>query len=80
MAKHGITDYDEGIDRYMMDIFRHFHERGYFMGLSAEAYILEKVRLRAREFNTLLNQSEEERQHLENQETAKAYRKQSDGE
>ena len=79
MAKHGITDFDVGIDRYVMDIFKHFHERGFYMGLSAEAYILEKVRLRAKEFNTLLNQSEEERQYLETQQAAKTYRRTKEG-
>ncbi|MCE7915737.1 MAG: replication initiation factor [Nitrosomonas sp. PRO4] len=79
MAKHGITDFDRGIDRYVLDIFKHFHERGFYMGLSAEAYILEKVRLRAKEFNTLLNQSEEERQHLETQQAAKIYRRTKEG-
>jgi hypothetical protein len=75
MAKHSLTDFDDGIDRYVLDIFKYFHERGFFMGLSAEDYILEKVRLRAKEFNTLLNQSEEEQKRLETLEAAKAYRK-----
>ncbi|GJM17462.1 MAG: hypothetical protein DHS20C13_27890 [Thermodesulfobacteriota bacterium] len=75
MAKHSLTDFDDGIDRYMLDIFKYFHERGLFMGLSAEAYILEKVRLRAKEFNTLLNQSEAEQKRLETLEAAKEYRK-----
>jgi len=80
MAKHGITDFDEGIDRYVLDIFRYFHERGYFMGLSAESFILEKVRLRAKEFNTLLSQSEEEqRKRLEILQAAKKYRRESEG-
>jgi hypothetical protein len=80
MAKHGITDFDEGIDRYVLDIFRYFHERGYFMGLSAESFILEKIRLRAKEFNTLLNQSEEEQQkRLEILQAARTYRRESEG-
>ena len=80
MAKHGITDFDEGIDRYVLDIFRYFHERGYFMGLSAESFILEKVRLRTKEFNTLLNQSEEEQQkRLEILQAARTYRQESEG-
>lgn len=79
MAKHGITDFDEGIDRYVLDIFKYFRDCGYFMGLSAEGYILEKVRLRAKEFNTLLNQSEEERKNLEILQAANAYRRGSEG-
>ncbi len=80
MAKHGITDFDEGIDRYVLDIFRYFHERGHFMGLSAESFILEKVRIRTKEFNTLLNQSEEEQQkRLEILQAARTYRRKSEG-
>ncbi len=77
MAKHGMTDFDEGLDRYVLDLFKYFHERGFFMGLSALEYILEKVRLRAREFNTLLNSSEEEQKRLKINKAD--YQKASDG-
>jgi hypothetical protein len=79
MAKHGMTDFDEGLDRYVLNLFKYFHERGFFMGLSASEYILEKVRLRAREFNTLLNRSEEEQNRLEVDKAAADYQKASDG-
>ncbi len=61
MAKHGITNYGDGLDRFLFDLYAHLQTSGKFMGLSAENFLLEKVRLRAREFNTLSNNSEEER-------------------
>lgn len=79
MAKHGITDFDTGLDHYVLNLFKYFHERGFFMGLSASEYILEKVRLRAREFNTLMNRSEEEQKRLKADKAAAEYRKASDG-
>jgi hypothetical protein len=79
MAKRGITDYSEGLDRYLFDLYGHLQNAGYFMGQSAEDFLLEKVRLRAKEFNTILNISDEEekRQALERAEAA--YRKASGG-
>lgn len=79
MAKHGITDYNDGLDRYLFDLYGHLQNAGHFMGQSAENFLLEKVRLRAKEFNTILNISDEEekRQALERAEAA--YRKASGG-
>ena len=79
MAKHGITDYGEGLDRYLFDLYNHLQTAGQFMGLSAENFLLEKVRVRAKGFNTILNLSaeEEKRQALERAEAA--YRKATSG-
>ena len=79
MAKHGITDYSEGLDRYLFDLYNHLQTAGQFMGQSAEGFLLEKVRVRAKGFNTILNLSaeEEKRQALERAEAA--YRKASSG-
>jgi len=79
MAKHGLTDYSDGLDRYLYDLYSHLQSAGYFMGQSAEDFLLEKVRLRAKEFNTLLNISEEEEKRLALERAAAAYRKASDG-
>src|SRR5487761_1912297 len=75
MAKHGITDYGDGLDRYMFDLYNHLQSSGNFLGLPAESVMLEKVRVRAKEFNTILNlnEAEEKRQALERAEAA--YRK-----
>jgi hypothetical protein len=55
MAKHGITDYGDGLDRYLYDLYGYLLTSGEFMGLPAEEVLLEKVRVRAKVFNTLLN-------------------------
>lgn len=77
MAKHGITDYADGLDRFMYDLYGHLQSCGFNMGQSAEDFLLEKVRLRAKEFNTILNidEAEEKQQALER--AAAAYRKAS---
>jgi len=80
MAKHGITDFDEGLDRYILALHQHFYTCGEFIGLSAEDFILEKVRLRGREYNTILNVNEAEQKQLTIDKAAKDYRKESDGE
>ncbi|MFZ1546433.1 MAG: replication initiation factor [Candidatus Nitrotoga sp.] len=84
MAKYGITNYGDGLDRFLFDLYTHLQTSGGFMGLSAEDFLIEKVRLRAREFNTLLNNSDEERRleekkRLETEMSAEAYRKASKG-
>lgn len=79
MAKHGIADYGDGLDRFLFDLYGYLQTNGEFLGLPAEDFLLEKVRLRAREFNTILNinEAEEKRQALERAEAA--YRKASGG-
>lgn len=80
MAKHAITDFDEGLDRYLLALHQHLQTSGEFIGLSAEDMILEKVRLRGKEFNTILNINEAEQKCLEVERAAKNYRKASEGE
>ncbi|MES2366789.1 MAG: replication initiation factor [Pseudomonadota bacterium] len=79
MAKHGITDYVEGLDRFRVDLYRHLHTSGEFLGLTAEAFLLEKVRLRAKEFNTILNIDEEEQKRIAMEKATANYRRASKG-
>jgi hypothetical protein len=79
MAKYGITDYEEGIKRYLINFHEHLCINGEFLGLSGEDFLLEKIRLRAREFNTILNRTEEDWSFPETDKTADAYRKASKG-
>ena len=79
MAKQGITDYEEGINRYLIDFHEYLYTSGEFLGLSREDFLLEKVRLRAREFNTIQNRIEEDWSCVETDDTADAYRKASKG-
>jgi hypothetical protein len=64
MAKHGLTDYGDGLDRFLFDLYGYLQTSGEFMGLSAEDFFLEKVRVRAKEFNTILNVDDEELKRL----------------
>ena len=79
MAKQGVTNYEEGIDRYLINFHEYLCTSGQFIGLSGEDFLLEKVRLRAREFNTILNRIEEKLSGSETAITADAYQKASKG-
>lgn len=79
MAKHGITDYTDGLDRFMYDLYGYLQRSGEFMGLSAENFLIEKVRLRAKEFNTIQNRLDAEWTRLESNKNAVDYRKASNG-
>ena len=52
------------------------------LGLPFDSYIAQKVALKGREFNTILNnpEYEDERKALERKRQSEAYRKASDGE
>ncbi|UJP05125.1 MAG: replication initiation factor [Nitrosomonas sp.] len=80
MAKYGITDFDEGLDRFLLALHQYLCDRGEFDGLSGEDWFLEKVRLRGKECNTISNINEAEQKHLEMERAAKDYRKASEGE
>lgn len=80
MAKYGITDFDEGLDRYLLALHQYLCICGEFNGLSGEDCLLEKVRLRGREFGTLLNVDVDELKRLEVERAAKDYRRASEGE
>ena len=79
-TKYGITDFDEGLDRFLLALHQYLCDRGEFDGLSGEDWLLEKVRLRGKECNTLLNVNEVDQKRLEIEKAAKNYRKASEGE
>lgn len=79
MAKHGITDYNQGLDRYLFDLYNHLQTAGEFMDLSAESFLLEKARVRAKGFNTILNLSPEEEKRQALERATAAYRMASSG-
>jgi hypothetical protein len=79
MAKHGITDYEAGLDRFVSDLDDYLQNSGFLLGLSGKDFLLEKVRLRAREFNTILNRKGDQWDVPEVDAAAEAYRKASDG-
>ncbi len=80
MAKNGITDFDDGLDRYIVALHKHLYDRGELMGQSAEDFIIEKVRVRGKEFDTLINIDIAELERLEVEKAARDYRRASDGE
>jgi len=79
MAKNEITDYSTGIDSYLNGLYNHLHSQGGYIGLPAEEVMLEKVRLRGKEFNTIQNRQDAEWKRLENAQTESDYRIASNG-
>lgn len=79
MAKNNITNYGDGLDAYLYDLYSYLQSGGDFIGLPAEGVMLEKVRLRAKQFNTILNPSAEDTKRLETEKAAEEYRRESDG-
>ncbi|SDX54563.1 replication initiation factor [Nitrosomonas oligotropha] len=80
MASKGIKDFDSGI-RAFKDALYVYHERkSFYLGLTFDDYIQEKVTIKARQFNTILNRSLEVEEKTSINKDAAEYRKQSDGE
>lgn len=75
MAREGILDYDTGLKRYLPRL-RSYHENLCFevIGVPFAQYIAEKVAIKAREYNTILNQDP-----VAVAKAAAEYRRQSDG-
>ncbi len=76
---YGITHFDDGLEQYLLALHSYLYYRGEFMGLSANGFILEKVRVKAKEFNTILNISEEDLKQQAIDDAATLYRKTSEG-
>ena len=81
MAREGITDLYEGQEAFITALYAFHADKAAFLGQSFDSYVAEKVALKARQFNTILNNPdlEAERQADELAKAAKAYRKASDG-
>lgn len=80
MACKGIKDFDSGI-RAFKDALYVYHERkSFYLGLTFDDYIQEKVTIKARQFNTILNRSIEAEEQASIDKDVAEYRKQSDGE
>ena len=82
MASEGMTDLYRGQEAFITALYAHHEEKAHQLGLPFDSYIAQKVALKGREFNTILNnpEYEEERKALERKRQAEAYRKASDGE
>lgn len=82
MARERITDLYEGQEAFITALYAYHADKAAYLGLPFEDYIAEKVAIKARQFNTLLNNPdlEAERQADELAKSARAYRKAADGE
>lgn len=82
MAREGITDLYEGHEAFMTALYAFHADKAAFLGLPFDDYVAEKVAIKARQFNTILNNPdlEAERQADEQAKAARAYRKAADGE
>ena len=82
MAREGITDLYEGQEAFITALYHYHENKAYRLGLPFDDYVAEKVALKARQFNTLLNhpEFEEERNIREQAKAAREYRKAADGE
>lgn len=74
MAKHGITDFGEGVGEYLHSLER-FHGEGDREGLGP--YIQKKVREKGKRYNTITNIKPQDERAVANQ--AEEYRKTRDG-
>lgn len=82
MARERITDLYEGQEAFITALYDFHADKAAFLGLPFDDYVAEKVAIKARQFNTILNNPdlEAERQAEELEKASKAYRKAADGE
>jgi len=76
MARHSITDLDEGIGEYFAHAERFHEHKGRRAGIGLKQYISKKVKEKGRKFNTIDNRELEEKIKS----SAKKYMKAKDGE
>ncbi|WP_203468586.1 replication initiation factor [Dechloromonas sp. TW-R-39-2] len=81
MAKHGFPagELYEGAEDFLANAYAYHEQKAYELGLSFDAFIAEKLALKHRQYNTAINDPEQEakRQAKELEEQARAYRKAS---
>lgn len=80
MAREQIINFDHGFAAFKLAFCQHFDEKSFNFGLSFDDYIREKVAIKARQFNTILNRDLEAEKKAKLEKDAATYRKQSDGE
>ena len=82
MARERITDLYEGQEAFITALYAYHADKANFLGMPFDDYVAEKVAIKARQFNTILNNPdlEAERQTEELAKATKAYRKAADGE
>lgn len=81
MAREGISDLYEGQEAFITALYAFHADKAAYLGLPFDDYVAEKVALKSREFNSRVNNSDQEAQRLAREKAiaARAYRKASDG-
>jgi hypothetical protein len=83
MAKHGFgaEQLSEANEDLIAKLHDYIVQKGLDLGLSFDQYVAEKLALKRRQFNTAINdpEQEEKRKSKEVADQARAYRKESDG-
>jgi hypothetical protein len=74
MARDGITDFYQGLEAYGTALYHYLNNRAMNDGTDFDRYVQERVAIKARRFNSILNRSAEDAAA-----EAEAYRRLSDG-
>jgi len=76
MARDGITDLYQGVEAFYHGLYHHLNNRAMNVGASFDDFVNERIAVKAKRFNTILNKLADRA----DDDIAAAYRKQSDGE
>ena len=80
MARESILDVDEGEPAFFRAAEHYHNDRAHFTGLPYDLYVEQKVRLKAKRYNSIHNQPPGDTLHPADEAVAKEYRRRSDGE
>lgn len=79
MAREGIWDFDKGFAYYKLALCQHYDEKCFNLGLSFDDFIREKVAIKARQFNSILNRQIDAEEKAKLDRKAAEYRRTSEG-
>ena len=80
MAREGIVDFDDGFHAYKNALYDHHERKCFYSGLPFNGFIKEKVAIKGRQYNSILNKQAEANEQANIARSAAEYRKRSDGE
>ncbi|SFK69481.1 hypothetical protein SAMN05216302_101286 [Nitrosomonas aestuarii] len=78
MAREGIQDFDAGVEAFKATLYGYHERKSFYLGLTFDDYVQEKIAIKARQFNSILNKTEADEQARLDK-LAREYRKQSEG-
>lgn len=79
MAREGIHDLYDGLREFEAAMYSYHERKSTLLGLSFDGYVAERVSIKAREFNSLLNPKPVEDKEKALKQASEAYRKASNG-